>query len=285
MNAHASMSGRLASYARRGALWLLLLALTAIFLIPFVWMVRIALTEDNRVDLGLRLLVDWSSLHPLNFVRALQAQPFGLFFLNTTAVTLLGVGAEVLSSSLVAYGFARKSFPGNRMLFVLMLATMMLPGQVTMIPVFMMFRHLDWIDTFKPMIVPALFGAPFSIFLLRQFFMTLPRELDEAAQLDGCSSQAIWWRILLPLTKPALLTVVIYSFIGRWNDLLSPLLYLNSQEKYTLSLGLMAFRGMYSTAWNQLMAASLVVMLPCLILFFVAQRYFIQGIVLGGLKE
>lgn len=273
------------SQARQVAFWVLLLMLSAIFLLPFVWMVRIALTTGDRVDLGLQLLLNWRELHPGNFVEAWQSQPFNRFFLNSLAVTLLGVGGEVLASALVAYGFARMRFRGNQVLFVVMLSTMMLPAQVTMIPVFMMFRKLAWIDSFKPLIVPAFFGAPFSIFLLRQFLLTLPRDLDEAAELDGCSPLGTWWRILLPLMKPALLTVVIFSFIGRWNDLLGPLLYLNSQEKFTLSLGLMAFRGMYSTAWNQLMAASIVVMLPCLVLFFVAQRYFIQGLIIGGLKE
>jgi multiple sugar transport system permease protein len=274
-----------AENTHKSVIWFYLLFAALIFLLPFIWMVRIALAEPDRVDLGLKLLINWTGIRPSNFVDAWHSQPFNRYFMNTASVTLLGVVAEVISSALVAYGFARLTFRGRNSLFILMLSTMMLPAQVTMIPIFMLFRYLGWIDTFKPLIVPASFGAPFSIFLLRQFIMTLPRDLDEAAELDGCSLLGTWWRILLPLMKPALLTVIIFSFIGRWNDLLGPLLYLNSDEKFTLSLGLMAFRGMYSTQWNLLMAASIFVMLPCLVLFFIAQRYFIQGMLIGGLKE
>jgi len=270
---------------QRTCVWLLLVSGAVVFAIPFLWMVRIALVPDDQIDMGLRLLADWSDMRYMNFATAMTVQPFHRYFLNTYIITILGLCGEVLASSFVAYGFARKQFPGKNMIFIFMLATMMLPPQVTMIPVFILFRTFGWVDTILPLTVPSLSGAAFSIFLLRQFFMTIPRDYDDAADIDGCNSFQIYSRIILPSSKPALLTVVIFSFIGRWNDLLGPLIYLNSPDKYTLQLGLMAFRGLYSTQWNLLMAASIVVMLPCLVLFFVAQRYFISGILIGGLKE
>ncbi len=191
----------------------------------------------------------------------------------------------LLSSSIVAYGFARLRARGRDVLFMILLSTMMIPPQVTMIPVFALFKLLNWTDTFKPLIIPNFFGGAFFIFLLRQFYMTIPIELDDAAKIDGCSYLGIFSRIILPLTKPALATVAIFSFMWSWNDFMDPLIYLNSRDKLTLTLALNRFTGMYGmTAWNLLMAASLVVALPCFVLFFFAQRYFIQGIVVTGLK-
>lgn len=264
--------------------WGVLLGGSVVFLIPFAWMIRVALSGEDQVSRGLDLLLNWRNLYPGNFRTALTIQPFHIFFLNTLVITLAGLLGEVFSSSLVAYGFARKRFAGKNLIFIIMISTMMLPPQVTMVPVFILFRNLGWIDTFKPLIIPSFFGSAFSIFLLRQFFMSIPRELDEAATIDGCGSFQIYWRILLPLSLPAIMTVAIFSFIGRWNDLLGPLIYLDSSEKYTLTLGLMAFRGLYSTQWPLLMAASIVVMIPCVALFFAAQKYFIKGILIGGIK-
>jgi multiple sugar transport system permease protein len=161
---------------------------------------------------------------------------------------------------------------------------MMIPGQVTMIPTFILFRELNWLNTYKPLLVPALFGSPFYIFLLRQFFMTIPTELDDAAKIDGCSYTGIWWRILLPLTKPALATVTVFSVIYGWNDFLWPLIVLNDESKFNLSLGLSTFRGVYQVKWSYLMAASVVILLPCVALYFFAQRYIIEGVTLTGLK-
>jgi ABC-type glycerol-3-phosphate transport system permease component len=200
-------------------------------------------------------------------------------------VTFLGILGEIASSSLVAYGFARFRFAGRRALFLLVLSTMMLPAQVTMVPLFILFRTFGWIDTLKPLIVPAFFGSAFSIFLFRQYFMTLPRALDEAALIDGATRLDILRRIILPLSKPVIATVAVFSFLARWNDFMGPLIYLSSQRKFTLSLGLASFQGEYSTDWNLMMAASLVVMAPCLALFFAAQRHFVSGIVMTGLRE
>ncbi len=166
-----------------------------------------------------------------------------------------------------------------------MLATMMLPPQITMVPLFILFRNLGWIDTFKPLIVPAFFGNAFSIFLFRQYFMTLPRSMDEAALVDGASRLLVYWRVLMPLSKPVIATTAIFAFLGRWNDFMGPLIYLSSREKFTLSIGLASFQGQYSMQWNLMMAASLVVMLPCLFLFFSAQRFFTSGILMGSVKE
>ena len=210
---------------------------------------------------------------------------FATFFKNTIVIAVLSTLGTVLSSSLVAFGFARLRFPGRDRLFVLLLATMMLPGIVTMIPSYIGFRYLHWIDTFYPLIVPSFFGGAFNVFLMRQFFMTLPRELDEAARLDGATYFQIYARVLLPLTRPALVTVGLFSFIGHWKDLMGPLIYLNSTENQTLELGLRTFQTIRGTEWNLLMAGSVIVLVPLLILFFAGQRYFIQGIVMSGLKD
>jgi multiple sugar transport system permease protein len=191
----------------------------------------------------------------------------------------------VLSSSLVAYGFARLRFPGKDRLFILLLATMMLPGIITMIPSYIGFRYLHWIDTFYPLIVPSFFAGAFNVFLLRQFFMTLPRELDEAAMLDGASYFQIYWNILMPLSKPALITVGLFAFVYSWKDFMGPLIYLNSTENNTLELGLRTFDTIRGTDWNLLMAGSVMVLIPLLIMFFAGQKYFVQGIVMSGLKD
>jgi len=226
--------------------------------------------------------------HPIewgNFRRAWTELPFPTFVGNTLFLTVIGTFGQVISASLVAYGFARFKFRGRNLLFYLMLSTMMLPSQVTMIPLFLLWRQLHLIDTFVPLVLPAFFGGgAFNIFLLRQFFLTIPRELDEAAMLDGCSPLMIWWRILLPLARPALISVVLFSFLAHWDDFMGPLIYLNSAEKYTVSLGLRMFQDQFGTELNLLMAASLIHILPTIVLFFVAQRYFIKGIALTGLK-
>jgi ABC-type glycerol-3-phosphate transport system permease component len=194
---------------------------------------------------------------------------------------------QVFSAALVAFGFARIKFPGKTPLFIILISTMMIPFQVTMIPTFLLFASLGWINTYLPLIVPAFFGGgAFFIFLLRQFFMTIPRDLDEAAIIDGCGSFGIFWRIMLPLSKPALTTVAVFSFIAHWNDFLGPLIYLNSPKMYTLAVGLSFFQSRFTggTNFSLLMAASLIVLLPVLLVFFFSQRFFIEGITLTGIK-
>mgnify|MGYP001172818758 CR=1 FL=1 len=200
-------------------------------------------------------------------------------------ITALAMIGQILSAAAVAYGFSRFRFPGRDGLFFLVLSTMMLPWQVTIVPTFLLFRYLGWINTFLPLIVPSFFGGgAFFIFLLRQFFMTIPRDLDEAAKLDGASSVRIFWNIILPLVAPALAAVAVFEFQAKWNDFMTPLIYLNDPDKYTMSLGLASFKTDFEMQWALWMAASVIFTVPMVILFFVAQRYFIEGSVSSGIK-
>jgi multiple sugar transport system permease protein len=209
--------------------------------------------------------------------------PFPRFLLNTAIITGANMVGVLFSASLAGFGFARMRFPGRDMLFILVLATLMLPEIVTQIPSYLLFRLLGWIDTFLPLIVPTfLGGGAFNIFLFRQFFMSIPYELDEAARIDGAGTLQIYWKVILPLSKPVLATVAIFTFLSNWNSFLGPLIYLNSLENMTLAVGLRAFQGLRGTEWNLMMAAAAVMMAPVLVLFFAAQRYFIRGIVTTG---
>ncbi len=255
-----------------------------IILTPVFWMISTSLKSQAAT---LLFPPQWipSSIHLDNYPTALTFLPFATYFKNTILITGTIMIGEVLTNSFVAYGFARLRGPGRNWLFVLVLSTMLVPFPVIMIPQYILFKHLGWIDTFLPLIIPPWFGSAFLIFLMRQFYMTIPRELDDAAEIDGCGYFGIWRRIMLPLAKPALATVAIFSFTYNWNDYLAPLIYLNSQSNYTLSLGLANFMGRYGqTPWQLLMAASLMTVLPCVLLFFFAQRFFIQGIVVSGVK-
>ncbi|MGB6777565.1 MAG: carbohydrate ABC transporter permease [Planococcus citreus] len=213
-----------------------------------------------------------------NYIRTWEAAPFTQYTINTLVITTLVVIGNVLSNSFIAYGFAKIPFRGRNVLFAIVLATMMIPGFVTLIPQYVLFAKLGWVNTYYPLIVPAFFGSAFNIFLLRQFYMTIPNELIEAAKMEGASHFYIWRKIGLPLTKPAIATVAIFSFNGAWNDFLGPLLYLNDENLYTLQIGLQVFKGQLNTQWNYLMAGSLLVLLPVIIIFFFFQKYFIQGI-------
>lgn len=254
-----------------------------VFSIPFLWTVSTALkTASNVHQFPPQLIpkpVAWDNFH-----RAWTELPFTLFVRNTLLITLISTLGQVFSASLVAYGFARFKFRARAPLFYLMLSTMMLPPQVTMIPVFLIWRQLHLIDTFWPLILPAFFGGgAFNIFLLRQFFLSVPKELDEAAMLDGASYFRIWWQILLPLSTPAVVTVTLFSFLSHWDDFMGPLIYLNSPEKYTVTIGLRMFQDSFGAQQELVMAASLIHILPTILLFFLAQRYFIKGISMSGL--
>jgi multiple sugar transport system permease protein len=203
---------------------------------------------------------------------------------NTLIIVALSTAGTLLSCSMAAYAFSRLRWPDRGLVFGILIATMMVPGQVTMVPVFILFSKLHWVDTFLPLIVPAFFGNAFFIFLLRQFFLTIPEELLEAARLDGASEWRVFWTIMLPLSKPALLTVLIFTVLRDWNDFLGPLIYLTSEENRTLALGLAHLRGVQATEWGILMAASVLMVLPAIALFFVAQKFFIEGIALTGTK-
>lgn len=262
----------------------LLAGASFVFLVPLVWTVSVSLTgADQMFSTVFRWVpepVVWS-----NYQRAVTHIPFFLYLRNTLALTAGNVAGIIVSSTLVAYAFACLKWPGRDVLFMVMMATMMIPPQVLMIPVFVIFCRLGWYDSFKPLIVPAFIGGnAFFIFLLRQFYRTIPTALFEAARIDGCSVFGIYWRIVLPLTKPALATVSIFTLNNVWNDFMGPLIYLNSETKKTLALGLQSFSATSGAEANELMAISTLMILPLLVVFFLGQRYFIEGITLTGLK-
>ncbi len=219
-----------------------------------------------------------------NYPEALTFVPFGRYTLNTLLITVVTIVGHLLSCTVVAYAFARLRAPGRDALFLVVLATMMLPYPVTMVPLYALFLALGWINTILPLTVPAFFGSPLYIFLLRQFFLTLPTDLEDAARIDGANTAQIIWHIILPLARPALATVAIFTFQATWNDFLAPLIYLHNPQSYTVTLGLQFFRSSYTTNWAYLMAASLVTMLPVVLVFLLAQRLFIEGIALTGIK-
>jgi multiple sugar transport system permease protein len=236
------------------------------------------------------LLVDPKELHEqtyldgANYTDALKSFPFVHYLQNTLVICVIAVVGTVLSCSLVAYGLACVKWKGREVLFWIMLSTMMLPGQVTMIPLFLTYKKLGWINTILPLTVPTFLGNAFFIFLLRQFYRSVPIDLMEAARLDGCNDLGIWARIMLPLSRPALAVVALFTFMGTWNDFLGPLIYLTDDRKYTLSIGLAMFQGQYNTDWGQMMAMSLLMTIPIIVLFFFTQKQFIQGVKLSGIK-
>jgi multiple sugar transport system permease protein len=279
--------------------YLALLALSTLFVLPFLWMVGTSLTPPDQILNRHRPLFpsspQWSNyadaltaIDPLTvsiFGHVRKIPAFAMFLQNTLTIAILCTIGQTLSCACVAFAFARLRFPYRNALFVLVLSTMMLPPQVTMIPRFILFTYPVWIDSLKPLIVPSFFATgAFFIFLLRQFFMTIPRELEEAARLDGCSTFGVFRHVVLPLSKPALITVALFAFIENWNDFLGPLIYTTSLHNKTLALGLNAFKTLQGTEYHLLMAASVSVLVPILVIFFVAQRYFVEGIATTGVK-
>ncbi len=261
----------------------ILCAVGLLFLLPLVWMISTSLKANRQI---FAFPPEWipNPVIWLNYPDVFDYAPFLLYFRNTVFIVGTCVVGVTMSSSLVAYGFARLSAPGKNILFMLMLSTMMLPYMVWMIPLYVLFTKFGWVDTFYPLTVPAFFGSPLYIFLLRQFFMGIPRELEDAATMDGCGYLRTYWQIMMPLVKPALATVAIFTFMATWNDFLGPLLYLQSPEYYTVAVGLQVFLSAHSADWGLLMAASTMVVIPVIIVFFFAQKQFIRGIVLSGLK-
>ena len=268
----------------------ILIPLTLSFAFPLYWMVSSALKIDPQVYTIPPILLPMP-VHPRNFIEGWQVLPFTRYAFNSIVLyTVPAVLFTVLSSTIVAYGFSRIRWPGRDTLFWFVVMTMMLPWAVTMVPLFITFKWLGWLDTYRPLVVPALFGHPYIIFLLRQFFMTLPEELSDAARIDGTSEFGILFRIILPLTKPALAVVALFRFIWAWNDYLGPLIYLRDETRYPLALGIEQLRqrandiGNFSNGIPYLMAVSTIVALPIIATFFLAQRTFIEGISLTGLK-
>ncbi|MDT8719143.1 carbohydrate ABC transporter permease [Clostridium sp. 19966] len=260
------------------------LVIGAIFMaIPFLWMLSTSLkTEGTVFSIPPQWIPDklmWS-----NYSLAVSQGELVQGLVNTLTIVIPTTIIGLFSCCLAAYGFAKMEFPGRDKLFMLLLSTMMIPGIVTMIPSFVIFKQLDWLDTFKPLMIPGMFGGAACIFFLRQYFMTLPKELTEAAELDGLSYFGIFLRIALPLSKPAIATQAIFGFLGGYNDYMGPLIYLNSPDKFTLQLKLATFNGAYSSSWTLIMAGSVLALIPTVALFFFAQKYFIEGIVMTGMK-
>lgn len=264
-------------------IYVLLIAGALVFLLPLFWAVSSSFKSDYQV---LEYPPHWipDPFRWQNYPEALTYVPFGRFTLNTLIIALGAITGNLLSCTIIAYGFARLRAPGKNALFIIMLSTMMLVEPVRIIPMYIEFNLLHWIDTFLPLIVPAFFGSPFYIFLLRQFFMNIPKELEDAALIDGANRMQILWRVILPVSKPALAAIAIFNFQGVWNDFLYPLVFLHKQTNYTIALGLNFFRSTYTVHWGYLMAASITALLPMVIVFFFAQRYFIEGITFTGIK-
>jgi len=278
-----------------------LAALSFAYVLPFAWLVTTSLQPDversrtppafvpapaaaaEAIDraAGFHAAYEPTLVH---YSKGLTRVPVLLFVRNTLLVATLSVLGTILSSSLVAYGFSILRWRGRDAIFFTMLATMMLPGQVTMIPVFLIWRQLGLVDTFAPLVVPAFLGSPFFIFLFRQFFLTIPRDLVEAARMDGAGELRIWAGLVMPLSTPAIATVGLFAFLGAWNDFLGPLIYLADQSRYTLSLGLAMFRTQYGNEYGQMMAVATLMVIPIIVLFFFAQKTFIQGIKTSGMK-
>ncbi len=261
---------------------LVLLFVSVTALIPLVFMMSTSLKPFGQ---ELVFPVRWIPQPAVwqNFRDAWTTVPTATFLENTAIITFGSMVGELLTSSLVAYGFARLRFPGRNILFLICLSSLMLPSVVLIIPLFLMFRTLHWIDTFWPLIVPGWFGAPFFIFLMRQYYLGLPLELDEAAKIDGAGIMRVWWSILLPLLKPAFAAAALFSFIAHWNDFLGPLIFLNTEDKYTVALGVNMFFGEYQVHMDLVMAYSVIVTLPIIVIFFAFQRYFVQGIAVTGM--
>lgn len=254
-----------------------------LFILPFVWMVSTSLKPDAQIFVFPPVWIP----HPFmwgNYPKAVNFIPFFTYLKNTFYLCVMCVIGTTLSCSLVAYSFSRIRWHGRNVLFIVLLSTLMIPYQIIMIPLFIIFRNIGWVGTFKPLWVWTFFGVPFFVFLLRQFFMTIPQELSDAAKIDGASELEIFARIILPLSKPALAVVVLFTFMNTWHDFLGPLIYLSDESKYTLSLGLQQFQSQHGAEWSMLMATSTLITIPIIILFFFTQKTFIQGISLTGVK-
>ena len=253
---------------------------------PFLWMVTTSLKEPSQVfSFQKNWWEEWipTTFVWQNYLKPWDAVPFARFYMNSIFIAVCVTAAQVGTSSMAAYAFARLNFPGRDKIFFGYLATMMVPGAVTMIPVFILLRYLGWVDSYKALILPAAFTA-YGTFMLRQFFLTLPKDLEDAAKIDGCSYVGIFWRIILPLSKPALATLTTFTFMGTWMNFMWPLIVLNTHEKFTLPVGLAYFQSLHHTDWTLLMAASVMMILPILLVFIFNQRFFVEGIKLTGIK-
>jgi multiple sugar transport system permease protein len=269
--------------SRLAASHVVLLVGCVVMALPFVWMFLSSLKTEPEIFVfpprWLPATPRWS-----NYAAVVEAMPFGWFIYNSFKIAVLNVVGQLLSCSLAAYAFARIRFPGRESVFVAWLACLMIPSQVYLIPQYLLFRNFGWLDTHFPLFTPSFFGGAFGTFLLRQFFLTIPSELEDAARIDGCTRFGIYWRIFLPLSKPALATLGVFVFMSSWNNLIGPVVYLSTYTKMTLTVGLAFFRGQYRTEWALLMAGAVISVIPILIIYAAAQQYFVRGVVLSGLK-
>lgn len=277
-----SQMKRLRDFINKFVTYTLLSIFGLSMLFPFLWMISTSLKDPSQVFTASIQMLPRPVVFR-NYLDAWNAIPFGHFYLNSIIVAFFVTLGSLITSSMAAYAFARLKFPGRDKLFFGYLATMMIPGMVTMIPVFVLLKTLGWLNTYKALILPAIFTA-YGTFLLRQFFMTLPTDLEDAAKIDGCSLWRIYWQIILPLSKPALATLGIFTFLGNWQSFVWPLIVTSSENMKTLPVGLSYFQDMYSTNWTLLMAASVIVLVPALIMFIFNQRFITKGIALSGMK-
>ncbi len=276
--------GHVTGWGRDLLLLTFLVSAVLIFVLPFIFMLSTALKLPAQLY---KVPLEWIPNPPAwhNFVEGWTIRPFSRFATNTLTIAMVAILGDVLSSALVGFGFARLQFPGRDALFYVLLATAMIPIQATIIPVFLIYNGLGWINTFLPLTVPAYFAVrPMYVFLFRQFMLTIPQEYEEAARIDGASPLQVFLRVFLPLSKPAVATVALFSFVYHWNDFFEPLIYLNSLEKKTLVLGLTMLQGQYDEFWHLLMSVAVIIALPCVIVFLLGMRHFVQGVTLTGLK-
>jgi ABC-type glycerol-3-phosphate transport system permease component len=269
--------------AGRAALYLFVVATALMYTVPFLWMLRTSLLTADQVFADPPV---WIPLNPAwsNYIALFEMEPFAFWLRNSLITTLIGVLGNTITGYIVAFGFARTSFPGRDKFFYLVLATMMIPFHITLIPQYLLFLNLRWLDTLLPLIVPSLFGKAFLIFILRQFLMTLPRELDEAAEMDGANLWQIMTLVILPQSGPAVATVAVFAFIDHWNEFLRPLVFIQHPENQTLAVGVRWFLTRHGAEFHLLMASSVLVLAPIIIAFFVAQKQFVRGIALTGIK-
>ncbi|MBW7458468.1 carbohydrate ABC transporter permease [Paenibacillus sepulcri] len=268
--------GKIAAYC-------FLIILSFACMVPFFWMISTSLKTKATT---FQFPPQWIPADPqwANYVNAFSFAPFATYITNTLTIELFVIIGQVVSCTLVAYGFSRFRFRGREVLFMIMLATMLIPEQVTMIPTFLMFSKLNWVDTYLPLTVPAYFANPFFVFLMRQYLLTIPKDLDEAAKIDGANELQILWKVLVPVLRPSMTIIVVFTFTNVYNDFMGPLIYLNSPEKFTLAVGLANFVSSRGSEWNLLMAASTVVVVPLLLIYYFAQRNLIGGIASMGIK-
>ena len=280
----SNVGGKQKLMMQRSIIFVVLLIGSLVYLMPFLWLIRSSLMSTGQI---FKMPLEWIP-KPFkwdNYRQALTAMPFAKYFLNTVLIVVLVEAGTLLTAPMAAFAFSRLRWRGRDTIFFILLTSLMIPYAVTLIPTFILWTKLGAINTYLPLTVPAWFGgSAYYIFLLRQFFAGLPIEYDEAAYLDGASPWQVLWKIVIPLSKPAMITVAVFTFLGVWGDLMGPIIYLNDASKYTLAVGLTIFRGAYSTKWNLLMAASTVIMVPPIVLYFLGQRYFEQGITMGGIK-